>query len=144
MWKALLVSLDFFTCLCFIPHNTVLSKVASSTSFWVFGTTGPGIEPLSPRPLVNSLPTWPMGWLIHKVYAHTHTHTHTCIMYAHIYMYINTHTHTHIYIYVYVHTYMCMHTHAHISLSIYLYILLKNVDRPGITSINSVWTLHTV
>ena len=29
----------------------MLSKVASSTIFWVFGMTRPGIEPLSPRSL---------------------------------------------------------------------------------------------
>ena len=33
----------------------VLSKVASSTIFWVFGITRPGIEPKSPRSLGNTL-----------------------------------------------------------------------------------------
>ena len=42
----------------------VLSKEVSSTIFKVFGMTRPGIEPRSPEPLVNSLPTWPMSWFI--------------------------------------------------------------------------------
>ena len=33
----------------------MLSIVASSTIFWVFGITRPGIEPRSPRPLANTL-----------------------------------------------------------------------------------------
>ena len=33
----------------------MLSKVASSTNFWVFGMTRPGIEPGSPGPLANTL-----------------------------------------------------------------------------------------
>ena len=33
----------------------MLSKEASSTIFWVFVMTWPGIEPLSPRPLANIL-----------------------------------------------------------------------------------------
>ena len=32
----------------------MLSKVASSTTFWVFGMTRPGIEPRSPGPLANT------------------------------------------------------------------------------------------
>ena len=32
----------------------MLSKVASSTIFWVFGMTRPWIEPWSPRPLANT------------------------------------------------------------------------------------------
>ena len=32
----------------------MLSKAASSTIFWVFGMTQPGIEPRSPGPLANS------------------------------------------------------------------------------------------
>ena len=35
----------------------MLSKVPSSTIFWVFGMTRPGIEPWSPGPLANTLPT---------------------------------------------------------------------------------------
>ena len=38
----------------------MLSKVASSTIFWVFGMTWPGIEPRSPRPLANTLLIKPM------------------------------------------------------------------------------------
>ena len=33
----------------------MLSKVASSTIFWVFGMTRPGIKPRSPGPLANTL-----------------------------------------------------------------------------------------
>ena len=33
----------------------VLNKVLSSTIFWVFGMTRPGIEPRSPGPLTNTL-----------------------------------------------------------------------------------------
>ena len=35
----------------------MLSKEASSTIFWVFGMTRPGIEPWSPGPLANTLTT---------------------------------------------------------------------------------------
>ena len=41
----------------------VLSKVASSTIFWVFGMTQPVIEPQSPRPLANTLLIW-HHWMI--------------------------------------------------------------------------------
>ena len=33
----------------------MLSKAASSTIFWVFGMTWPGMEPWSPGPLANTL-----------------------------------------------------------------------------------------
>ena len=39
----------------------MLSKEVSSTIFKVFGLTGPGIEPRSPGPLANTLPTSPMS-----------------------------------------------------------------------------------
>ena len=39
----------------------VLSKEASSTIFWVFGITRPGIEPRSPRPLARKLTILPMS-----------------------------------------------------------------------------------
>ena len=38
-----------------VPYNAELSKEASSTIFWVFGMTWPGIEPRSPGPLANTL-----------------------------------------------------------------------------------------
>ena len=41
----------------------MLSKEVSSTIFKVFGMTRPGIEPRSPGPLANTLPTWPMSQL---------------------------------------------------------------------------------
>ena len=39
----------------------MLSEQVSSTLFWVFGMTRPGIEPLSPWPLPKTLPTRTMG-----------------------------------------------------------------------------------
>ena len=42
----------------------MLSKEVSSTIFKVFGMTQPGIEPRSPGPLANILPTRPMSRLI--------------------------------------------------------------------------------
>ena len=36
--------------------------------FLIFGMTGPGIEPRSPEPFVNTLPTRPMGRLNIYVY----------------------------------------------------------------------------
>ena len=38
-----------------LPYNAVLRKAASSTIFWVFGMTQPGIEPQSLGPLANTL-----------------------------------------------------------------------------------------
>ena len=65
-----------------LPYNTELSKAASSTNFWVFGIIRPGIEPWSPRPLLNTRLFRLMAWFLH-----THTHTHT---YIYIYIYIYT------------------------------------------------------
>ena len=45
----------------------VLSKEVSSTIFKVFGITWPGIEPRSPGPLANTLPTRPMSWFKGKL-----------------------------------------------------------------------------
>ena len=39
----------------------MLSKEASSTIFWVFGMTQPGIEPRFPGPLANSLTVMPIS-----------------------------------------------------------------------------------
>ena len=39
----------------------MLSKEASSTIFWVFGMTWPGIEPRSPGSLANTLTIMPMS-----------------------------------------------------------------------------------
>ena len=39
----------------------MLSKVVSSTIFKVFGMTRPGIEPMSPGPLANTLTAGPMS-----------------------------------------------------------------------------------
>ena len=41
----------------YVPYNAVLSKEVSSTIFKVFGITRPWIEPRSPGPLANTLPT---------------------------------------------------------------------------------------
>ena len=43
-----------------------MSKEVSSTIFKVFGITQPGIEPRSPRPLVNTLPTSSMLYFAFK------------------------------------------------------------------------------
>ena len=44
----------------------VLSKVASSTIFWVFGMTWPGIEPQSSGPLADTLLIRPMArWFMY-------------------------------------------------------------------------------
>ena len=40
----------------------MLSKAASSTIFWIFGMTWPGIELRSPGPLANTLLIRPMAW----------------------------------------------------------------------------------
>ena len=42
----------------------MLSKDASSTIFWVFGMTRPGIEPRSPGPMANTLAARPMSGII--------------------------------------------------------------------------------
>ena len=46
----------------------MLSKAASSTVFWVFGMTRPGIEPRSPGPLVNTLLIRPMAPFYHTMW----------------------------------------------------------------------------
>ena len=48
----------------YVPFMAVLSKEVSSTIFWVFGMTRPGLEPRSPGPLANTLPTRPISWLL--------------------------------------------------------------------------------
>ena len=60
----------------------MLSKEVSSTIFWVFGMIQPGIEPQSPRPLVNTLPTknpvkskkqvWDQSWLFYNFCCQVH------------------------------------------------------------------------
>ena len=62
--RVLLLSLDYSTLplICTL-YCWELSKVVSSTIFKVFGTTRPGIEPRSLRPLANTLPTRPMSRL---------------------------------------------------------------------------------
>ena len=60
--RALFLSLDCSTLpLIRTLYCWVLSKDVSSTIFKVFGMTRPGIEPRSPGPLVNTLPTRPMS-----------------------------------------------------------------------------------
>ena len=46
----------------------MLSKVASSTIFWVFGMIRPGIEPRSPRPLANTLTIMPMSCYVDDIF----------------------------------------------------------------------------
>ena len=43
----------------YVTYN-VVKQGLSSTIFWVFGIIRPGIEPQSPGPLANTLPTKPM------------------------------------------------------------------------------------
>ncbi len=69
LWMALLLSLDCSTLpLIRALYCWVLSKEASSTIFKVFGMTRPGIEPRSPGPLADTLPTRPMS---HKKHVFT-------------------------------------------------------------------------
>ena len=59
--RALLLSLDCFTLpLIRTLYYWVLNKEVSSTILKVFGITQPGIEPRSPGPLTNTLPTRPI------------------------------------------------------------------------------------
>ena len=62
----------------------MLSKEASSTIFWVFGMTRPGIEPRSPGRLANTI----------YIY-----------IYIYIYMYIYIYKYLYIYIYIYIYIY---------------------------------------
>ena len=58
--RAVLLSLDCSALpLIRTLYCWVLGKDVSSTIFKVFGMTWPGIEPKSPRPLANTLPTRP-------------------------------------------------------------------------------------
>ena len=60
--RALLLSLDCSTLpLIHTLYCWVLNKEVSSTIFKVFGMTRPGIEPWSPGPLANTLPTGPVN-----------------------------------------------------------------------------------
>ena len=63
---AQLLSLDCFT-LPLIPtlYYWVLNKGASSTIFWVFAMTRPGIEPRYNVPLANTLTSMPMSGYIY-------------------------------------------------------------------------------
>ena len=60
--RALFLSLDYSTLhLIRTLYCWVLNKEVSSVIFKVFGMTRPGIEPKSPRPLVNTLHTRPIS-----------------------------------------------------------------------------------
>ena len=50
----------------------MLSKEASSTIFWVFGMTRPGIEPRSPGPLANTLTPRPMSGIKARIIRTNH------------------------------------------------------------------------
>ena len=60
--------------------------------------TRPGIEPRSPGPLANTLPTRPMSRVDGKIHFFSHTHPLTYIYYIYIYIYIYTHTHICMYV----------------------------------------------
>ena len=71
---ALLLSLDCSTLpLIHTLYCWVLSKNVSSTILKVFGMTRPGIEPRSPGPLANTLPTRPMSWFRSELAYHGYT-----------------------------------------------------------------------
>ena len=53
----------------YVPYRWVLSKEVSSTILKVFGMTRPRIEPRSPGPLANTLPT--LISLVGRVFANT-------------------------------------------------------------------------
>ena len=66
--RALLLSLDCSTLpLIHTLYCWMLSKEVSSTIFKVFGMAQPGIEPRSPRPLANTLPTRPLSQFLEYV-----------------------------------------------------------------------------
>ena len=66
----------------------MLSKVASSTIFWVFGMTQLGIKLRSPRPLANTLTILPVSGIHIYIYIYIHIYEH--IIYIYIYIYICT------------------------------------------------------
>ena len=59
----------------------MFSKEASSTIFWVFGMTQPGIEPRSPGPLANTLTARPvmrfLFWHLEAQFFRVH---HSCFL----------------------------------------------------------------
>ena len=78
----------------------VLSKEVSSTIFKVFGMTRPRIEPKSPKPLVNTLPTRPMSWLCNYICLRMGV----CV-YIYIYIYVCVCVCVCVYIYVFIYIY---------------------------------------
>ena len=63
--RVLLLSLGCSTLpLIYTLYRWVLSKAVSSSIFKVFGMTRLGIEPRSPGPWANTLPTRLMSWLV--------------------------------------------------------------------------------
>ena len=86
----------------------MLGKEVSNTIFKVFGITQPGIEPQSPRPLANTLSTWPISQL--------HTHAYIQIEPNFTCMHTHTHKHTHVQTYThinYLKIYLCNYMHSH-------------------------------
>ena len=97
----------------------VLGKEVSSTIFKVFGTTRAGIEPRSPGPLANTLPTRPMNRFLF-IYIYIYIYIFISYIYTYIYIYIYIYVLC-IYIYIYIYIYIC-HVYIHIYIYIYIYI----------------------
>ena len=67
----------------------MLSKAASTTIFLVFGMTQPGIEPWSPRPLVNTLLNRPIAcYTTTKKQKKYNSAANKAFIYIYIYIYI--------------------------------------------------------
>ena len=143
----------------------MLSKEASSTIFWVFGMSRPGIEPRSPGPLANTLTARPMApWLqdqLHSIdtVSSSKWYMHLCIggksSDAHDDA-DDTHTHTYIYIYIYIYVQLCSYvflisflfckgwcTNILPYIYIYIYIYREREREGGIWIIYSNELLHS-
>ena len=103
----------------------MLRKDATSTIFWVFGMTPPGIELRSPGSLANTI----------YIYIYAHMCIHICICVYMIYRLTHTHTHTHTYIYIYIYIYRlflqnALHMWSSRGLGLFVsYLLTKSLSR---------------
>ena len=106
----------------------MLSKVASSTIFWVFGMTLHGIEPWSPGPLVNTLlirPKCVYIWVQICIYIYIYMgiciYRYSCVCMCGC-MYLCTCVYVYLYIYIYMCVCVCMWVHIYIYVCVCLYI----------------------
>ena len=103
----------------------MLSRGVSSTIFKVFGMMRSGIEPRSPGPLENTLPTRPMSlFIMHPVFLSlslslalslslslslslylSKSADYQCIKICTLSIYLSMHTHTHTHTYTHTHSY---------------------------------------